>query len=92
MICRHFADRVANLTIRLERYLLSVTLTMAQTNPLTLRPPPGALPEWRAAAERAGLTLHAWMRRNVEQGLRVQLANEEMEMFEERQARHSGPQ
>jgi hypothetical protein len=46
----------------------------------------------RAAAERAGLTLHAWMRRNVEQGLRVQLANEEMEMFDKRHARHSGPQ
>jgi hypothetical protein len=74
-------------TIRLCGYRLSVTLTMAQTNPLTLRPPPGALPEWRAAAERADLTLHAWMRRHIEQGLQLERALEAQRELEERQAR-----
>jgi hypothetical protein len=64
---------------------------MAQANPLTLRPPPGQEPEWRAAAERAGLTLHAWMRRHIEQGLQLERALEAQRELEERQARRRGP-
>jgi hypothetical protein len=59
---------------------------MAQTNPLTLRPPPGALPEWRAAAERAGLSLHAWMRRHIEQGLQLERALDQQRELDEKQA------
>lgn len=86
MICRHFADRVARLTIRLCGYRLSVTLAMAQTNPLTLRPPPGQEPVWREAARRSGLSLHAWMRRHIEQGLQLERALDLQRELDEKQA------
>ena len=63
---------------------------MAQANPLTLRPPPGQEPVWREAAERSGLSLHAWMRRHIEQGVQLELALEAQRELEERQARGVG--